>query len=70
MLWHYAVLSQETEPRFDLTASVDAMARLDARRHQMILEALREIDEGQVVSHEEIEKWAASVESLAKTTNP
>ena len=35
---------------------------LEERRHQMILEALKEVDEGRFVAHEAIETWAASLE--------
>ncbi len=35
---------------------------LEERRHQMILEALKEVDEGKFVEHEAIEKWAAGLE--------
>jgi len=30
---------------------------LEERRHQMILEGLKDIDEGRVVDHSEIEAW-------------
>ncbi|ESQ79789.1 CopG family ribbon-helix-helix protein [Asticcacaulis sp. YBE204] len=32
--------------------------RLEERRHQMILEALKEVDEGRFVEHEDIKRWA------------
>ncbi len=34
---------------------------LEERRHQMTLEALKEVDEGKFVEHEAIEKWAAGL---------
>ena len=35
---------------------------LEERRHQMILEGLRDIDEGRVVDHADIEAWTKSLE--------
>ena len=35
---------------------------LEERRHQMILEGLKDIDEGRVVDHADIEAWAKSLE--------
>ncbi len=35
---------------------------LEERRHQMILEGLKDIDEGRVVPHAEIEAWARRLE--------
>lgn len=35
---------------------------LEERRHQMILEALKEVDEGNFVDHEEIRKWVDSLD--------
>lgn len=35
---------------------------LEERRHQMILEGLKDIDEGRVVPHSDIEAWAKSLE--------
>ena len=55
-------MSQEADPSCEPIPPFDPMARLKERRHQMILEALKEIDEGQLISHEAIEKWAASLE--------
>ncbi len=34
---------------------------LQERRHQMILEALQEVDEGNVIPHEDIKAWAATL---------
>lgn len=34
---------------------------LEERRHQMTLEALRELDEGKFIEHEEIVAWIASL---------
>lgn len=35
---------------------------LEERRHQMILEALKEVDEGLFIEHAEIEAWAKGLE--------
>jgi predicted transcriptional regulator len=42
----------------------EALARyveLEQRRHRLTLEALAEVDSGQVVEHAEIEAWAAQL---------
>ena len=36
-------------------------ARLAEKRHQMILEALAEVDAGRFLEHQEIEDWLASL---------
>ncbi len=38
---------------------------LEERRHQMILEGLRDVDEGRTVPHEDIEAWVKSLEDHA-----
>ena len=35
---------------------------LEERRHQMILEALKEVDEGLFIEHEEIKAWVDGLE--------
>lgn len=39
----------------------------EQRRYELTLEGLKDIDEGRIVSHEDMKKWAAEVMSAART---
>ena len=41
----------------------------EQRRHELTLEALRDIDEGRVLTQEEIEAWAAAQKLQKRTKN-
>lgn len=34
---------------------------LEQRRHEMIVEALKEVDEGKFIDHDDIKQWAAGL---------
>ena len=39
----------------------------EQRRYELTLEGLKDIDEGRMVSHEDMKNWAAEVMSAART---
>ncbi|MCP2231053.1 MULTISPECIES: CopG family ribbon-helix-helix protein [Erwinia] len=41
--------------------AIQAMIDQEERRHQMTLEALAAVDEGRVVAHDDVMKWANSL---------
>ena len=45
-----------------LPADSDEHSKTDDARHQMTLDALREVDDGKVIDHEVIEAWLDTLE--------
>ena len=45
----------------DITLRLAAIIKKGERRHQLTLEALHAVDEGRVVEHDDVMKWASSL---------